>query len=435
MLKRKQVGQKLLQGIIEYLLCFPLLVIAGTISMPPQTVWLWLFVILLFGLLGVCVGLLFKQLPRWAYVLAAMVIGGACSLLFTSNPFHIMMLTFVQALILYRGMTYMDPSLGKMLPTYFFWTYGLGIYFISFFVFRYVDWFTYAFTGVTSAGVLFVVFMVLISNGKRLKAVTLSEDREPFVSKVIRRQNRLVLMITLLLVFILTGTGIVQNSVMAGLRWFVSLLSGADEAQIEQTPEAPVESGAPQAPFDDPGEPSMIAVLLEKLAFGLFYILLVVAVLGTVLLLVKKTRKWMKKLYDIVLRFLKQITNTPDVLEETSYRDEKESVFDFAEWKKQRKAQMKGFARQIWKREPNWKKLTNEEKVRYIYRELIEKQCERIDYQTSKTPREMLQELLAADLLDESGIKQLTTLYEKVRYGEGNIDTESIEMVCQKLKR
>lgn len=179
----------------------------------------------------------------------------------------------------------------------------------------------------------------------------------------------------------------------------------------------------------------MIAVFFEKVAFGLFYIFLAVAAVTVVLLLVKKTRQWMKKLFRVVLNFLKQMTTAPDVLEETSYRDEKESVFDFEEWKKQRKEKMKGFVRQVLKREPNWKKLSNEEKIRFVYRKLIEQESDRIEYQTTKTPREMLQEILSADFTDESGIKQLTTLYEKVRYGEQDIDAKSIDVVYQMLKR
>ena len=435
MFKRKLARKIMLQGISEYLLCFPILVVVAILLMPSQPVWIWLFAMFLFGLFGICIGVLLKRLPRWTHVLAAIIVGGASPLLFIADPIQIVILGFVQAVIVYRGMTYRSQFLGKMLPAYFFWTYGLGIYFIGFFIFRYVDLFKPAFNGVTSAGILYVVVMLFITNEERLKAVTLSEKREPFVSKIIQRQNRLFLMATLLLVFLMAGTGMVQNGFMSGLRWLVSLLSGGDEEQIEQTPEAPMESGNPQVPFDDPGEPSMIAVFFEKVAFGLFYIFLAVAAVTVVLLLVKKTRQWMKKLFRVVLNFLKQMTTAPDVLEETSYRDEKESVFDFEEWKKQRKEKMKGFVRQVLKREPNWKKLSNEEKIRFVYRKLIEQESDRIEYQTTKTPREMLQEILSADFTDETGIKQLTRLYEKVRYGEQDIDAKSIDVVYQMLKR
>ena len=172
------------------------------------------------------------------------------------------------------------------------------------------------------------------------------------------------------------------------------------------------------------GEPSAFFKFLEMIAMYAFYVFLVVAAIVALLLIIKKTRDWVIKIFRTILTFLKNIVNrTTHQAEAEQYIDEKESVFNWDEWKEEQKNKAKGMMQKVFAREPRWEKLSNEQKVRYVYRKLVMQHKQNVH--SAATPREILQELKSSSL-DENLLEKLTEVYEYVRYGEKEIADEMV---------
>ena len=119
-----------------------------------------------------------------------------------------------------------------------------------------------------------------------------------------------------------------------------------------------------------------------------------------------------------IIQFLKEIVSQVITREEsTQYVEEKESVFNWKEWKDEQQSKAKGFVKNILKRKPSWNSLSNQEKVRFVFRKFILQEMDQTKLKEQATPREILEEIKRTGHVDERQIEQLKIAYEKTRYG------------------
>lgn len=214
------------------------------------------------------------------------------------------------------------------------------------------------------------------------------------------------------------------------LRWALKLLTNSN--QKENIIESDLPSMVPELPFGEEKEPFAFLKWLETIMIYTMYVILFIFALLLLLLLIKKTRVWLIKVIASCIQLFKRLGNRPvDDANTRAYVDERENIFRWKDWNKERQEQVKAFIGKVIRREPSWKSLSNEEKVRYTYRQYLLQQS--VDISPSYTVREILAELKSSELVDPKRVDILRKAYEQTRYGDQNITDEQVEEIYQLL--
>lgn len=430
---RKTILFKMLQSIFEYLLLLPILLVIGIHIVSDTQLWFWL--ICLFGLftIGIMCRTMIAQQKWWFYSCVAMIIGMSSTFIFVDHLLFMIILTIIHMLLVYRGMMYASQAWEELLPHSLLWIGGLGVYFVSYFIFRYVDVLNPYLNLVTVSGVVFVILTLFTSNSDHLKSTTLSKEKKPFISQTVKRQNRIFIIITIAIILLIANGRRIQETLWNGFRgiiqWMIELLSDGEQGGNlgEDPPPAPVESVLPVV---ETKEPSAFAKLLEVIAMYVVYISVAIVIILLILLLMKKTRRWLIKVFQKLLQFLRRIGGQITARDElTQYIEEKESVFDWRDWKEENQSKVKAFIQHMFKRKPKWESLSNQEKVRFVFRELIEQEMDHSVYKAHETPREILESLKTTVEIDEKKLKKLKIAYEQARYGDRDVEQQIVDEI------
>ena len=177
MLNERNVSVTLLQGMVEYLLLFPFLIIIGIFVAGPF-LWIWLVTIFVLFFIGLMLGTL---LPNQKWLLNAgfaLVIGYLTSILFSESMPSLILLALIHPIFIYRGVMYAGESWDRLLPVHFMWYGAFIVYFFSYFAFRYIDILNPYLTLISLFGVILVVMTVFISNNEHMRRLQLYRDRK-----------------------------------------------------------------------------------------------------------------------------------------------------------------------------------------------------------------------------------------------------------------
>lgn len=429
---------KVFQGIYEYLLFFPVFIIIGINIFHDHRLWSWVACLFVLFIVGVTFRSIFLNQKWWLFSLFSIVIGAGSSFIFTDHLLFVIILAIIHILIVYRGMMYVGQRWEDVLPLSFLWLGSLGMYFVGYFVFRFVESLNPYLNYISTSGILLIVMIMFVSNRDHLKNTTLSKDKTPFISSSIKRQNRVFLLITIFIIMLITNGRKIQewigDSFRSVIKWLIEFMSHSGEKEVIEEPPPPP-SMEPDFPFEEPKEPSIIAEFLEMITMYATYLFLVVAVIFLLLLFIKKTRMWIINGCKKIIQFLKEIVSQVITREEsTQYVEEKESVFNWKEWKDEQQSKAKGFVKNILKRKPSWNSLSNQEKVRFVFRKFILQEMDQTKLKEQATPREILEEIKRTGHVDERQIEQLKIAYEKTRYGERDVDEQLINEIHALIK-
>lgn len=427
MLTRNIYFIKLMQGLFEYLLFFPVFLMMGIYAIQPNLLWIWIGTIPCVFFVGVLYRTLFSKQKWWMYTGIATVVGILSSLIFIDHLLSLLLI-IVHPVIAYRGMLYVGRSWNSLLPISFSWVAGSVIYFIGFFLFRNAVKLNPFFEVFTICGLLMIFIMMFVSNSTHLKSSTLSKENKPFISQGIKRHNRVFLIITIALILVLSGKMIrdgLWKILKAFLQW---IFSSGTEPGSEEPIEEPPPPDLP--PLEESKGPSAIAQILDLIMTYAMYIIMLIVGIIFVLLLIKRSREWLQQIIRKFISFLKRLVSRFDQHEDyVQFVDEKENIFSWQEWKENQQRKMQNIFN-VFKRQPKWDSLTNEQKVRFIYRHLLKEHI-KTDYDISQTPRETLAKIQESLTVSEHEqlIDKLREAYEQTRYGEKNIDNLKIKEI------
>src|SRR5699024_10737686 len=338
------------------------------------------------------------------------------------------LIVIVIPVISLRGMLYVSKSWRDIMPIVFLWAGGFGIHFVGYFVLRSMDLFSPYQLFVTVSGLFFVIMTLFISNDERLKKSTLEKNTPPSISPTIKRMNIGIIIMTIVII----GIGylrVVQDAFVAMIGFIVRLIfsgGGEDEEElIEEEP--PDESGEMALPEGDNSFLSPIMKFLETIMLIILYVGLAAAAVLLVLLTMKKSRSWLRGRWVAFVAFLKRLTQSVDHEQESPYTDEKETVFDWEKWREKQKDKARGLFGKMFRRKQKWHALSNAEKVRWIYRDVVTPNIKDIDYNTALTARETLHKI--EDIVETDGgeMQLLRRYYEDSRYSAKEIDDQSIQ--------
>src|SRR5690625_212256 len=324
----KKLFMKVFQGIFEYLLFLPILLIIGINVVNTDQLWKWLLSLFVLFTVGVVFRTLFLYQKWWLYSLISIVIGVSSSFIFEEHLVYLIILAIIHTIIIYRGMMYASQPWNILLPISYLWMGSLLIYFVGYMIFWFAESLNSYLNVITLFGTILIVMTMFVSNNDHLKNTTLSKDKKPLISRTIIIQNRIFLMITIAIIALITNVQAIRdgiwNAFRAVVKWLIEFLSGSGGGEIveEPPPSAPME---PAFPFEEPKEPSVIAKFLEMITMYIMYIFLAVAAIVLILLLIKKSRIWIVHTFRSIIQFLKRIiSQVTERDESTQYVEEKE---------------------------------------------------------------------------------------------------------------
>lgn len=415
-------------GFIELLLIFPLVLMAGILLVGSDKLWNYLFSLWGVFFVGILVRNIWPQKKWWFYLLAAIGLEILPTWLFADVWYIQILLAIIQIVLVFRGLTYLGDAF--VIPIHFMWYAGLLVYFISYFLFRYQPLFEPYLTLVSICGIGLVGVILFTSNDQTLKESTLSQEQRPFISRTTLRQNRLFLLGTFLVIVAISNFGKIREWLWDSFRavmGFIFRQSG--EAETEPM----VEGGAassPMMPDLPPDEKSPLAEFIDMIMTYIAYVVVAIILILLLLLMFKKVRQQLAKVFRKLFTMIKDLLSRSAQDRETEqYIDEKESLFDWQAWRKEQQEKAKTMMQQLFKRETRYESLSNEEKARYIYRKLVEQQSKQKDIHPSMTPREVL-----LSLKEEQNYDLLRDTYEQVRYGEQEVQTQTLQTIYQYIK-
>ncbi|KMK75006.1 hypothetical protein [Alkalihalobacillus pseudalcaliphilus] len=413
--------QKWFKSFLEYLAYFPLLLYVGVASLPStEKVVYWLLSVPIIFAISLFIGMSLKITRRIWKIIFSLLLSIAATYLFLGSsisPGYFIFFAFVLLLNM-RGFYYSSQLIEELVPVRLLW-YGFVGYFFAYFFYRMYDLLTPYEVVLNVVGIFYLIITFFYSNIRHLKEATLTGKVNPFLSRATKRQNRFYLIIFLAVILVIFTGGYIQDLFRTLWNGFVQLLLLLEPPDIgdvdELVPEFESEEDElimEELGYEEHNEiPWLNAIMVAFLGTGLLFF---------IVYLLTKSKALMKWLTDIREGFF---TKKPD---DEAFVDEKEKLMSAKELSKQLGNRLKNWLQSKVVSKPSIDDFTtNEEKVRFIFREFIEKQGKGLQVRKDQSAHEILklieieEKKLGKSLLDDQ--------YHLARYGLTNINDQDVE--------
>ncbi|WP_186580831.1 MFS transporter [Aquibacillus kalidii] len=433
--KLKVIALKFLQGLVEYIVLFPIFLWLAVYFVPDQTLVIWLSSIAIIFLIVIAFRVIFLNQPRWIPILFGLAVVGVFTYLFQETWLELAASCLVSLVVAYRALLYAENEWGRLFSSVYMWSLGIPVYFIGYFLFKYVDKLVPYQSPVTVLGVVLLILALFISNDQHLATATLSKKEQPRVSSEIKRNNRVFLIVTILVIGVITNFQVIQHalfvavkSVAQGVIGFLTLFES--EPEPLETPKQQAQQPLMMQPEEY--DPSLFAILMEKLMILTGYLAIVVFIFLLLAVFVKRFRGWLITAYRFVRGLFKQVFSRGNKTEtENEYVDEKESSFDWNLWRKQGQEKVKNMFGRIYKRPVKFDNLSSREKVRFIYKHLIKEHSKSgSKLSLSATAHEMIRQLEQEYPDRQALLAELELEYDRVRYGDKDGEKTIIDRIA-----
>src|SRR5699024_8145798 len=157
----------------------------------------WVIALPIALMIGVAFRSIVQNKKWWLYALMALVIGLSTTLFMPLNTWTTWTVVIILPIMTFRGMLYASRPWHSLLPIAYLWAVGFIGYFVTYFIFRFVAMFSYFHYLVTSCGTLVVIGTLFVSNTERLKTSSLEKDQTSYISRTIKKQNKIIILFTI----------------------------------------------------------------------------------------------------------------------------------------------------------------------------------------------------------------------------------------------
>ncbi|WP_413375233.1 hypothetical protein [Alkalihalobacillus sp. 1P02AB] len=410
--------RKWAKSLLELLVFFPLLLYIGIVAYSEQVIWVWFIIVYLIFGLSLFIGKRLQLKQRWSRVLVAFVLVFfiAFLLLPASGPSLSLVFIFLVAVSM-RAFYYSRHYIEDLVPVRLMW-YGLLGYFFAYFFFRmYMVLMPYE-AILNGVGVFYVVITLFYTNTRHLKEATLVNRVNPFLSKGTKRQNRLYLIGFIAFLLFVVGGRYIQETIRflwSGFVYLITLISPDFSGESDFVPPAFEEDEL--SLIDLGGNSEVEGSVLWVNAFVLFFIF--VTVLFFVILMLSKSKRFVSWLQKGINGFFSNSKQK----DEEAFVDEKEKLMTLSDLRKRWQKRTKE-----WFQTKLSRKLTiddfetNQEKVRFLFRQLMKKEkLNGFSIHKSDTAHELLLLLEREKRTSKKEFHLMNDRYNLARYGLDSI--------------
>lgn len=422
------------QASMEWLCVAPLLLLAGIYFVPAPSVGWWFSFFPLMIFVGLLLKIVWPDAKRFVFIAVLWVISFGGSFLLVNDVLLILVTSIVGTVFAIRGALYLERSQEELFPIPVMW-FSVAIYFVSYFIFTYVERFEGYGAVVTWLGVVFVVMILLQSNKSHLRAETSIEGKETSLYTPLKWKNRMFILLTVIVILLIVNFRLVQGAfqrLIDILAYFISKIPspfGSEDGPREIAPTLPF--------MPDEGEAAGTSIF-QMILYGLGYVIATVAVLYMAYLLVKNMGRLLKYLFGLVKKIFHQLLDRMEQTNESkSYIDEKESMIDWKEWGSDLANRAKERLSTLVRRKESWNKLTNNrDKVRFLYREFLSNQIKLgYDVKKYKTVKEVIGDLENEGKLDLTEAEKLERVYSLAKYSNSTIEDAEVEAIKEIVEK
>ncbi|WP_062047017.1 hypothetical protein [Bacillus sp. JCM 19034] len=212
---RKRHLQIVMVGILEYLLLFPLLLTIALLALNEDIRSLWLFTLPFVFALAYFISTLITSNKRIVSVMTitimSLIIGGLFCI-FTSISFFLWPIFIcIYTFIMFRAFAYREYDIDDLFKVHYFWTVALPCYFVGYFFYEHIEQLNQYRDHFQVAGILTLLVTLFISNHSMLRRATYSKEKSPVIGRSLTLQNRLFMVGTIVLLFLLANLGFVRD--------------------------------------------------------------------------------------------------------------------------------------------------------------------------------------------------------------------------------
>jgi hypothetical protein len=285
-------------------------------------------------------------------------------------------------------------------------------------------------------GLIAIPFTLILINSDVLVQASRAELMGSSSMPIVRRNNRIITIITLLTAVIAASYNTLKdafvNALQAAFLFLLGLIDrimnylytpiqGGGAPGEQQMPQLPPAEAAPSSPFWD------MVVLVAG------YVIFFVLVIGFVILLGKALINLFRRLKELIKRLM---ANSSWSGETYGYSEEKENLIDWQSIRHNYAESVKEWLERVFQNEPKWGQLTdNRQRVRYLYRHLVLRSiASGYAFRASRTPVETIGDLTEHEKLEKSLQPALKNLYGEARYGNGTIKDSEVGTLKKSLK-
>lgn len=338
----------------------------------------------------------------------------------------IILLLFVTSM---RGFQYSQLHLENVFPIGLIWAASLPSYFISYFFYRGVDH-TSEQQLLTILALVLMFFLLFLTNQEHLSKASLVRRNVKQMNKKLRFQNSLYVFVFFMIVLFITRFNFIADGIVFLLRSLVRLL-GMGNNETEIVVDEPVDLSL--GDLGPPKEPSLWIQIIDQI---LTIVGITVAILAGLFILYQVLKripfiaKKIKSLTENIIQLLLRLRKGRSFEQAEGYVDETESVFDLTKSVDQFVNKFKG----QFKRKTNWRALTDKQKARRIFQEVIEQAVgQGYKFYPHETAQESIARLETDLIKDQALTKSLATIYDQARYS--SLTPSQIEGLKEQFER
>lgn len=429
----RELTKKWLQGWVELVLAFPILLYIILSVVPDAPPALLLGLLPLHYLAGILLGRLLAIRHRGLQIAIGIAVGGTAAFLLFGVGAALAVGGILYAAATVRGFLFNEAPWPVWFKSIYFLP-ALLAYFIAYFIFRNNAALQAYLPAVTWCGLIGIASTWFVINERNLNVQSLSDNRRRALAPSVIRQNRMMIAVTVVLIALLGNLslfGQLADGISAAFRGLVAFILRLFDKEYGNVEEPlPQISGPRDGEFTE-REPSALGPLLERYASYVVAALLVAGLLVLVFLLIKNSKKWLERLRQ--LRF-KYRSGEAKAREELGFVDEKSTIMDWKALRQSYSDRLKGWLARLMENEPRWEQLQNNtERVRFIYRNyLLRRMVAGYRFKNSLTPAETAEDLRKWDP-SRSEAGQLIDLYNQARYGNGRLDEADVNRLYEKV--
>ena len=401
-----------------------------------MNIGLYFLYIYLLCIVGIVVRAVLNIKNRWQEVLIGI---GICLLIAYFHElrwFKGALFLILGIVSFFRGIFFTESNWENIFPRSMWWI-TLIFYMTAGFLYSRVTVIKGYLPYVVGFGFAHVVVSLFMLNFKQLGDATLIKDKKPLVPLPMKRQNIVLLIITLLIIVVIASFNTIKEFIKKGVQQLfkfiltilVKLSSLLQTGEMADEPPGEIA----QFPVED------VAKAQHPIVEKILYVLGIVLTIIGIILLLRVIYMGLKKLIGIISKWIRGFFTERELHEESyGYVDEKESLIDMKKIREKYKEKFGAFIDRMMEREPKWEDLeTNAERIRYIYRGIVFKYLRAgYRYKNHMTPIEMGQDIEKWYKNEEENISlaELISLYNRARYGDGeNIENKEVEEICKNV--
>ncbi|WP_036745591.1 MFS transporter [Paenibacillus sp. UNC451MF] len=420
-----RTGIVILKGCIELLLAFPLLLAAAVYILPESHRMLWIVFLPLGYAIGFILNSLMPLRQSYQQLLVSLCISVLYSYWMFGSTYAAMVPAIISFIVVYRGIRLVWIPWDVFFPVNFY-VFGMILYFVASVVLHFVESFQPYMTLLTWGGLVALVITLLMSNESNMKQESLSGEKEPVIASEMMWKNRLLVILLLLVIVLVVSV----RKLGEALIWLKNLLIYLLQALFSGSSPPPAKEPAkspPPMPMNLSGneEPAWWLVWLEKLLYYFVGALIVAAFLLAIYLIARRVPRLAKRLFAWLAS---KLYSEDKRIGKIGYEDDVESLMDwdtlndklFSKWKR---LFSKNGPREKWEELHD-----NKQRIRFLYRSWLHQSMQRgYTFKSFLTPKETGSEIEQWEKKSNFSLDSLVTLYDRVRYGDKDIEDHEIQ--------